>query len=650
MKYVPFLLISLLTLMLTGVLATSSVGKPSQSALPPSPQTVPEALKLAEKTLIYVEKSRKVPEFAAELKKLSKKAKLSGNSPQLLQAIKQLRRKILFAHPALDFKKLLINKTPPTKYSHNCDQYLARHSSPGKLVVLTDWKTANPKEAVLFEGKMPVGSYNKPKLHWNGKKIVFAFAKHSEGVESKERRFFIWEAALDGSSLRQLTGTKADRFNRWGGRYTSVIEDNDPSYLPDGGIAFVSTRCQGFGRCHNGRYTPSLLLYRWDKDYGVSQLSWGEANECDPTVLNDGRIVYTRWEYINRDVTKFHMLWWTRPDGTASNNFYGNATERPWMLSSMSTIPGSQKVLALATGHHTYSTGAMVLIDPTQGDDYEEPITRITPEIQWFEAEEIVNAGCYSTPYALNEDLYLASYSPQKIPKQGQQGKNDYAIYLVDSFGGRELIYRDEKVSSFSPTPLIKKSMPPVLPENVPLAARLGSSDRNGDTQPAAPKPAVLTLQDVYLTRNDPDGVLKRGEIKSLRINAILNQPAVTKGGGAQPSLVRHDTPKKILGTVPVYADGSAKFEVPSCRALQLQALDKDGIAVLTMRSFIYLQPGEQRSCVGCHETPGTPPVLRQTAAMTKDVTPIIPTSAIETDPYEGFSYPRMVQPVWDRY
>ncbi len=610
--------------------------KPLRLAGPPTPQTVVEAMVLANKTLDYVAFARPVPELAAQLRELGKEATgAKQDDAELIGRIKQLRRKIIFRHPALDFKKLLINKTPPTLYSHNCDQYLGRHSQTGPgLVVLEDWKSAKPKETVLLADKMPPGAYNKQKLHWEGQKIIFAFCDHS--VQGKERRrYFIWECAADGSSVRQLTGTKKDSFERWGDRYTAIIEDNDPAYVPDGGIVFVSTRCQGFGRCHNGRYTPSLLLYRADGDGSrIRQLSWGEANEADPVVLSDGRIAYTRWEYINRNVTKFHMLWWTRPDGTASNNFYGNATEAPWMLSETAPIPGSDKFLALATGHHTYSTGCIVRIDPTIGEDYDKPLVRVTPEVSWFEAERMKGSGCYSTPWPLNEELYLASYSRHRVPGQGGHKINDYAIYLVDTFGGRELIYRDPTVSCFSPTPMTQRPVPRRLSNSVPEKA-------TSDT-------GTLTLQNVAISRNDPQQKIAPGTVKSIRINEIINQPAVLKNGGAQPSLVRHDTPKKILGTVPVYEDGSASFEVPARVPIQLQALDKDGMAVMTMRSFIYLQPGERRACIGCHEPPGTPPTRNMTIAARRPAEKIVPSPTCDYE--DGFSYPRTVQPVLDRY
>ena len=603
-------------------------------------QQADKAVDLARKTLAYVQKSAARPEMAAELATLARRhAAARGNDAALAAVtaeIRTLRRRIILSHPALAFDRLLINQNPPTLYSHNCDQYLGRHSRPGPgLTVLDNWKR-DPKPTVLLAGKLPVGGTWKPKLSWDAKRIVFAFCDHTQR-QKEHRRYLIYEAAADGTWVRQITGTAGDSLARWDGRKTVLIEDGDPCYLPDGGVAFVSTRIQGFGRCHNGRYTPSLMLYRADPPAGrkpgadnIRQISFAEANETDPVVLPDGRLVYTRWDYINRYVTKFHMLWYTRPDGATQANFYGADTEKPWMVSSTAPIPNSKKVVALATGHHSFSTGCIITIDTTVGENGPDPIKRITPEIPYFEAEAGRIYGSYSTPWPLTEDLFLAAYSPDILPKQGRTPSDTHAIYLVDSFGGRELIYKG-KTSCFSPTPLVPRPRPALRPSSLPDPA-------------TAPKTGVFAVQDIYKSANDPEGKLKRGQITALRVNRIVGQPATWKN---QPSLIRHEVAKKILGTVPVKPDGSAVFTAPAETPIQFQALDAAGMAVMTMRTVVYLQPGEVRSCVGCHEPKGTAP-MSGTAVMRASPVSITPP---ESSNYRGgFSFVRSVQPVLDRY
>ena len=624
---------------------------------------MPAAHTLARTTLAYVETTAKRPRMAADLAAIERRIAAAADDADwtaLHTDLCRLRRRIIFSHPALDFEKLLINKHSPGKYSHNCDQYLGRHSRPGDgLVVLTDWKT-RPRATVLLKGKLPRGDMAHPTLSFDAKRVIFGFCDHTQ----RDRRFFIYEATMDGAKVRQLTGTPSDPMEGWCGRKTVTIEDFDPAYLPDGGFVFTSTRSQNFGRCHGGRYVPSYLLYRAELPTAgaaktIHQISFAEGNEHFPSVLNDGRIVFTRWEYINRNQIAFHKLWWCRPDGTVSSNFYGVNTATPWannyhdrhsggqdtwytnepnrhviqpyVITETRAIPNSRKVVAVAMGHHSYTAGCLVIIDPDKGEDGFAPLTKLTPETPYAEAEDYFAApGNYMTPCPVNADLFFAAYSPYRIKKQRQPvPANEYMVYLVDSLGGREPIYCDPSISCVSPMPVLPRKTPPIIPSLLP--------------EKPADNTGTLIVQNVYLTRNDPEGVIKPGDIKALRINEIIPQPH----SGAPSAGSREDFARRILGTVAVNPDGSAIFKVPAKTAIHIQALDANGMALLTERNLFHLMPGEVRSCVGCHEKVGTAPLAQfaargqQPRELTPPVGPKYP---------GGFSFHRTVQPVLDRY
>ncbi len=595
---------------------------------------------LISKTIEHVSKT--VPSVVAAEKEREKLEKLLQASLDDLdkylavhRAMKALRLRILSRLPALDFDSILINRNPPPLYSHNGDQHLGRHSRIGKgLTILTGWKSGKPKVKTILEGKMPPGAYRNPDLSYDGKRVVFAFCDHTE-KDAKLRRFFLWEAAIDGSWVRQLTGTKRDKFETWNNRATVLIEDNDPCYLPDGGIVFISARCQSFGRCHGGRWNPAWTLHRCDKNGdNIQQLSFGNENEVEPAVLNDGRIVFTRWEYTNRHEMYFHKLWWCRPDGTGVAHFFGNDMIVPHQFLEATPIPGSHKIVATGQGHHSYNTGTTVVIDTNIGENGEEAITHITPETPYSESHGWPEPH-YSHPYPLSENIFLASRANHRVHSQGSvPPPADRGIYLIDSLGGRDLIYEDPEVASFSPIPIKPRKRPPILPSTL---------------QPYAAPYGTVFLQNAYLTRveNDPKGVIKPGMIKALRVIALGVQPRNSRASCTMT--VPNDLPKKVLGTVPVDEDGSAVFKVPANVALQVQTLDEDGMAILTLKSQFYLQPGEQKSCVGCHEPVGTTPSMRSVTKMSR-MTPMDLKPAAGPQYKGGMSFARTVQPVLDRY
>jgi hypothetical protein len=632
-----------------------------------------EALGLCRRTYDYVAKS--IPEktarrFMQEMKadeRWAAAARSPAERAIVEKVVRRLRRKILFAHPDLQFDRLLCvqRDVPFSKFNHMVDQYLGRfsHAGPG-LVVLDNWRTF-PEKKMLLAGKLPEGCVLNPDLHWDADRIIFAFCDHTRRPEADakalkvpkildpkvpehhlvHRRYFIYECAVDGSWVRQLTGGPGDSMETAAGRQTVMIEDIDPCYLPDGGFLFSSTRCQTFGRCHWGRYTPSFLLYRGEVpptgaaapfDCRIRQFSFGEANEWEPSVMDDGRIAYTRWDYINRNSSRFHSLWAVRPDGTSVSHLYGNWSRLITGSAEVRSVPGTHLLVATATAHHAITGGSLYLIDPRKGEDGAAPVTRLTPEIPFPESEGWKFPGFYAAPMPVNDTLFFASYTddpgwyPPGHPKSvsgmaAWPESRSSAIWLVDTLGGRELIYKDPAFGTYNPIPLVKRRKPPVLASSLPAKA-----DDTG----------VCYVENCYDSRHG----IPKGAIAALRVNLLHGLP-----------IARRETPSKFndieihkepLGTVPVNADGSVAFRIPAGVPLQLQAIDANGMAVLTMRSFIYSQKGEVQGCTGCHEDKRTSRVAARRPGGVKvhDLK-----KEVELG-YRGcFRYALSVQPIFDR-
>jgi hypothetical protein len=590
-------------------------------------QATLDALDLARRTLDFVGAQRPLPDQKTRLDGLAQKIAAAANDADwkaLYLQTRHLRRDIILSHPLLAFDQLLISKRPPPLYSHMVDQYEGRHSQSGDgLVLLKSWRSV-PQAVALLQGKLPLGTVAHPDLSYDGKRVVFSYCDHTPPT-AEARRFFLYEMNLETGAVKQLTGVPGvDPLQGWAGRNTVLIEDFDPCYLPDGGIMFISTRNQGFGRCHDGRYTPSYVLYRCDGDgKHIRRLSYGEANEWNPSVMPNGEIIYTRWDYINRHDTLFQSLWTTRPDGSAVAHYYANSTRNPCMVAQAKAIPGADLVAALATAHHSYSAGSIIAIDRRKGEEGLDPVTRITPEVPFPETEGWP-VGAYADPYPLSSDLYLAAYMPDPLITQGNVTRPEaYGIYLVDTLGGRELIYRDPKVSCFAPTPVQPRPEPPALQSSL-VAGRTDGT---------------FFIQDVYHSAES----LPAGSVKSVRIVEMHEQP---EAAAADRSVISQEVVKSVVGTVPVNADGSVLFNAPAQVPLLFQLLDEHNTAIFSMRSQVYLQPGETMSCAGCHEPrASTPPVSRRAALRLQSIAP--PPGPAYAG---GFSFPRTVQPVLDRY
>jgi len=481
----------------------------------------------------------------------------------------------------------------------------------------------------LIAGRLPKGNYTTLALSYDARTAYFAFAERAETkpdfYSAQRRCFHIYAVNVDGTNLRQLTYGRDDDF--------------DPCPLPDGGIAFMSTRRGGFGRCHNPwEPLPAYTLHRMDASgQNVRTLSFHETNEWHPAVLHDGRIVYSRWDYVDRSAANYHGLWISNPDGTNPSVLFGNYTQRINACFQPKAVPGSDKIAFIAGAHHADVGGALVLVDPDRhrldgatGEDRFESVETLTPDVCFPEAAGWPDTYFHS-PWPLSENHFLVAFSPAPLPGMGPGVKDDNytGLYYFDRFGNLELLYQDPNFSCMYPIPLASRPAPPLV--SSALNADLGDE---GEFVLADVRQSLLPLPAAR-------------SIRLLRIYQVL--PKTTTHVANQPRLgyANAESARMMLGTVPVEADGSAYFRAPARKPLYFQAVDDEGHAVQTMRSVTYLQPGERRSCVGCHEAPGTvSPRADDIQALRRRP------SRIEPGP-EGtrpLSYPLLVQPVLEEH
>jgi hypothetical protein len=508
---------------------------------------------------------------------------------------------------------------------------------PGGGVYLLEHPGHTLEVRELTAGLLPPGHFTTLATSFDARTLYFAFANPAGrdpltlpgylrapvDPAAECHTFSIYALDVDGAGLRRLTSGPYDDF--------------DPAPLPDGGIAFQSTRRGGKLRCGGGSPEQVNTLHRMDADGGkIRTLSFHETNEWHPSTLHDGRIVYTRWDYVDRNAAKFHGLWTCNPDGTQPSVLFGNSTTRPWACYQAKAIPGSRRILVVAGGHHANVGGTLVLLDPSRvaldpvtGEDYFEALEWLTPEVPFAESEGWPSSFFHS-PWPLSEDYYLVAFSHDPLPGgyTGTHTDSETGLYYFDRFGNLELLFRREGISAVYPIPLVPRPVPPV---------------RAGDVHPELDEEGEFLLADVRVSLLP---LPADRPITALRVFQLLPKSRTDHAADPPISHAPESNARMLLGTVPVEEDGSAYFRAPARKPLYFQAVDASGRAVQGMRSAVYLQPGERHSCVGCHEPPGTLPPARQVLAANR------PPSVITSGPAgsKPFGFPRLVQPVLDRH
>lgn len=435
------------------------------------------------------------------------------------------------------------------------------------------------------------GGIRDPQVHYDGSKILFSYRKGGS------EQYHLYEINIDGSNLRQLT--------------EGIYDDFEPSYLPNGDIVFVSTRCKRWVNCW---LTQVAVMHRCDENgQNIRPISSNNEQDNTPWPLPDGRILYTRWEYIDRSQVDFHHLWAANPDGTSQMIWYGNLHPGIVMIDAK-PIPNSEKVVAIfSPGHGQIEhAGQITIVDPKAG-----------PDNKAF-ARPVHKSNSFRDPWAFSEDCFMAARGA--------------SLVLLNAAGSEQEIGR-------LPSEDIKAGMQ--LQEPRPIGKRPRErviQDRSNPGQGTG----RLVLADVYEGRN-MTGV-RRGEIKKLLVLETLPMPIHYTGGMDPISYGGTFTLERVVGTVPVEPDGSAYMELPALRSFFFVALDENNLSVKRMQSFLTVQPGEVSSCVGCHEQrTRTPGVLQGAAATLAVRRPPSPIQPIPDVP-DVIDFPRDIQPILDEH
>jgi hypothetical protein len=579
----------------------------------------------------YAERYAKGAQFLSDLERIEKEIAASPTEhlEQLEMKFSRLRREALLANPLVREQPILFVVRP---------QYLPDHHSTATMfqtgeINTNSFRGGGALKTIHFGNggvvqtllEAPEGIVRDPEIDFDGMKILFSL-RHRINDD-----YHIHELDLCGTGVRQLT-------------FGSGLTDIDPMYLPDGQIVFVSTREPKYCQCN--RHIMGNLFKMDANGANIRQIGRNTLFEGHPSLLPDGRILYARWEYVDKHFGPAFGLWTVNPDGTNHAVYYGNNAWSPGAILDARAIAGTQQVVATFGSCHDRPWGAIAIVDRRYGLDGTYPVIRSWPadidhyltnrqdygdgksrhhpaggQIDNFTGLPIK----YEDPFPLSEKYFLCSRTIE-----GER----MGIFLLDTFGN-EILLHSEGPGCYDPMPLRPRARPPVITNRTDYAKQDG----------------YFYVADVY--KGDGMENVARGAAKTLRIveapvKLFWTQTNWNLDATQAPAMNFNCTNnKRILGDAPVEADGSAYFAVPADTFVFFQLLDENGMMIHSMRSGTMVQPGETIGCVGCHEN-------RLTTIENRKFPLAMMRAPSEIKPWYGpprdFNYLTEVQPVFDRY
>ena len=532
---------------------------------------------------------------------------------------------------------LFIKRAPLSRpYSVGLDMWQPQPYFPGCAICRMEPSQPNAPVQTLFSD--PDGCIYDMNLSLDAKTIYFSYRKMSDP------HWHLWRMNLDGSGLKQLTD----------GNYYDV----SPCELPDGTLVFVSTRHFGHTVCQPG---PASNLFRLRlkgldgselETPRIEYLSMNTLSDLSPQLLQDGRVLFTRWEYIDRDLTFRQSLWTQNPDGTAYQLFFGNTVRDVGTFWQARQLPGcTDQVVATFAPHHGFPHGAIGIVDRSHGVEAPKNVgfTYITKEFPTI--GDSAHEWSYRDPFPLSDERFLCSFggTTEKDPE------NKYRLYLLNRDGEKRLLYDDEKFSCYFPIPVLPNAgwdeAPVTVADRVaPIPWKEGQAFDSTET-------GSVSLMDVY--EGLPE-TIARGSVAKIRVlEQVRKAEDLRERAYDQSPLMGYGTyyAKRYWGSAKVDEDGSAHFQVPAMREIYFQIVDAEGKELHRMTSAVQVMPGESVSCIGCHEDRDTtfqpmapPTALRRPADVLELDVPGLVKDTTTANPSGLVDYQVLVQPVLDRH
>jgi hypothetical protein len=498
------------------------------------------------------------------------------------------------------------------KFGNRPSESRGPYYTPGGALLLLAMKNPYPTPAILLEDAK--GVIRDPCVSFDGKKVVFAWTKDNRG-------YHIYEMEINHPEKPpvQLTDDPPGL----------TVSDFEPCYLPNGDIVFNSSRCFGYVDC-NFNITSNLYLMNKEGKF-LRRVCFDQLHTCYPTISSTGTILYSRWEYNDRNIATCFGLFQMFIDGSHQTEYFGNQTSWPATICQAREIPDSKgKVLAITGGHMGPYAGDLIIIDPAIGRNGANSVKLVAPKRPNPVDPPFLygvpdSSKLFQNPFPINEEWFLISYRTDISSR--------FRVYLMNVNGDRELLAWDAQ--SVSQQQLI-------FPHQVDIIAT--QADYSMTT-------GVVTMANAYWGSGTGEKVPK-GSIKKIRVIALEYHTDPSFGNTGSSGITM--TPvarwlgswmaKRIIGEARVDSAGSANFIVPARTPVYFQLIDSNDCAINSMRSWATLMPGETFSCYGCHEDKNT---------VSPPVNSALRGKAQELDSFYGIKnsylyYPKHIQSIWD--
>ena len=549
-----------------------------------------------------------------------------GDEQAIADARKALDNKkaILLGNPLLDPDKIVAVRyklgstarqamapSLGTQANNWSNQESARRSGFDAEIVELSNLRGDMQMKSIFKPIVPDASIADLRMHWDANRVMFTTL-----MGENDKRWNVYEVKLDGTGCKKLIENEEPD-----------LEFYDGTYLPDGRIIANSNIGYQGVPCVSGDDPVGNMVLYTPEQKNLRRLTFDQDANWNPVVMNNGRVMYTRWEYT--DLTHYYsrIVMHMNPDGTENKALYGSGSMFPNSTFDIQPLPGhGSAFVGIISGHHGVArSGRLIIFDPTKGRKNVQGMVQEIPHrnrpIQELIKDELVNGVWpqFVKPTPLNDKYFLvaAKLDPQSL----------WGLYLVDIYDNVTCLMQAEGEGYISPILVKETKTPPAIPDRVKLNE----------------KEATIFIQDIY----EGEGLrgIPRGTVKELRLHAYEYAYVKTRSDHNWHGIQSGWDIKRLLGTVPVEEDGSAIFKVPANTPISIQPIDKDGVAVQWMRSWVTGQPGEVVSCIGCHEDQNQIPIPKRVMASQKAAVPLkAPEGGVRS-----FTFDLEIQPILDR-